>query len=83
MMDPNPNIKAVIVFTGTTWQSGMVKSLLEDAGIEAYLFDGARGTYNPGWNLPGEGGSVRVMVSEEVALEARLIVEDYQSNVTG
>ncbi len=82
-MVPNPDIKAIIIFTGTTWQAGMVKSLLADAGIEAYLFDGARGTYNPGWNLPGEGGSVRVMISEEDAMEGKLIVETYQANLMG
>jgi len=80
-MEPNPNIKAVIVFTGTTWQSGMVKSLLEDAGIDAFLFEGVRGTYNPGWNLPGEGGSVRVMVSEENLTEAKIIVSAYEQNL--
>ena len=79
-MDPKPNIKAVIIFTGTTWQAGMVKSMLENEGIEAYLFDGVRGTYNPGWNLPGEGGSVRVMVSEENLADAKLIVEEYEAN---
>lgn len=79
-MDPNPHIKAIVIFTGTTWQAGMVKSLLGDAGIEAYLFDGVRGTYNPGWNLPGEEGSVRVVVSEEDLADAKIIVSDYELN---
>lgn len=80
-MDPNPKIKALVIYTGTTWQAGMVKSLLENEGVEAYLFDGARGTYNPGWNLPGEGGSVRVMVSEEDLAEAQIIVSAYEQNL--
>jgi len=80
-MDPNPHIKAVIIFTGTTWQAGMVKSMLENEGIEAYLFDGIRGTYNPGWNMPGEEGSVRVMIAEDDLVEAGIIVSAYEQNL--
>ena len=70
--------KAVVIFAGTTWQAGMVKNLLENENIEAFLIDSARGTYNPGWNYPGEGGSVRVMVSGLDAEKAREIVLKYQ-----
>jgi len=80
-MKPTPEINPVVVFTGTAWQAGMVKSLLEDAGIEAFVLEHARATYNPGWNLPGEGGSVRVMISDLDLEEARPIVEEYVKNV--
>lgn len=76
-----PEIKPVVVFTGTTWQAGMVKSLLEDAGIEAFVLEHARATYNPGWNLPGEGGSVRVMISDLDIEVAKPIVEEYNENL--
>ena len=62
-MKTDPEIKAIVAFTGTPWQAGMVKSLLENEGIEAFLNDMNRANYNPGWNLPGEGGSVRVVIS--------------------
>jgi hypothetical protein len=80
-MKPNPEIKSVVIFTGTTWQAGMVVSLLGNANIDAYLFEGSRGTYNPGWNLPGEGGSVRVAVSSMNYDEAIPIVDEYIKNL--
>ncbi len=80
IMKPNPEIKSVVIYTGTTWQAGMVVSLLENAAIDAYLFDGSRGTYNPGWNLPGEGGSVRVAISSLDYDKAKLVVDDYIKN---
>lgn len=81
-MSENQEINPVVVFVGTAWQAGMVKSLLEDAGIEAFLLEHARATYNPGWNLPGEGGSVRVMISDLDLSEAKPIVESYVSNLS-
>lgn len=80
-MDSNSEKKPVVVFTGNTWQSGMVASLLESASIKAYLLDTSRGTFNPGWNLPGEDGSVRVAVSSLDAEDAKMIVEDYTRNL--
>lgn len=81
-MSENQEINPIVVFVGTAWQAGMVKSLLEDAGIEAFLLEHARATYNPGWNLPGEGGSVRVMISDMDLAEAKPIVESYVSNLS-
>lgn len=80
-MNPKAEIKPVVVFTGTAWQAGMVASLLEDAAIKAYLFEGSRGTYNPGWILSGEDGSVRVVVSSLDIEDAKLVVEDYVKNI--
>ena len=80
-MKAENELDPVIVFTGTTWQAGMVISLLENSGIEAYQLDGASGTYNPGWNLPGEGGSVRVMVALQDFGEAKTVVLEYQNNL--
>jgi hypothetical protein len=80
-MYPEEELKPVVIFTGTFWQAGMVMSLLKNANIEAFLYDGARGTYNPGWNLPGEQGSVRVIVSLRACDQAKLIVEEYEKNL--
>ena len=73
--------KPVVIFAGTSWQAGMVMSMLESANIRAFLYDGARGTNNPGWNLPGEGGSVRVIVSSRNYDQAKLIVDEYEANL--
>lgn len=70
----------VVVFTGTHWQAGMVKSLLEDAGIEAFLYGTSKGLYNPGWTLPGENGSVRVAISSQELDRANPIIDAYLRN---
>ena len=80
-MKPSSEINPIVIFTGTAWQAGMVKSLLENAGIEAYVLEHARATYNPGWNLPGEGGSVRVMISDHKLSDAKIIVDEYVQNL--
>jgi hypothetical protein len=80
MMKTDPEIKAIVAFTGTPWQAGMVKSLLENEGIEAFLNDMNRANHNPGWNLPGEGGSVRVVISNLDYEKAKKVVDAYVNN---
>jgi hypothetical protein len=58
----------------------MVKSLLENEGIEAFMNDMNRANYNPGWNLPGEGGSVRVVISSVDYEKAKKVVDSYVNN---
>lgn len=72
----------VEVYAGTNIQAGMVKSLLENAGIFAFLKDEIIGTLNPWWSDPGGAGPVRVFVSEldlELALE---VVRQYEENIS-
>jgi hypothetical protein len=79
-MKTNEEIEPVEIFSGTTWQAGMVKSLLEDAEIEAFLKDEIMGTLNPWWTAPGGAGAVSVFVSNQDYDKARLIVEEYEKN---
>jgi hypothetical protein len=71
----------VIVFYGTMWEAGMVKSLLENAEIEAYLKDEIRGTYTPWHVAPGGAGAVKVVVSNRDFEKAKLIVDEYEKNL--
>lgn len=80
-MKPNNDNEPVEVFAGTSWQAEMVKSLLENAEIEAFLNDGIVGTLAPWWAAPGGAGSVRVFVSTENFDEAKLIVNEYEENL--
>jgi hypothetical protein len=80
-MKPNNENEPVEVFAGTSWQAEMVKSLLENAEIEAFLNDGIVGTLAPWWAAPGGAGSVRVFVSGESYDEAKLIVNEYETNL--
>ena len=71
----------VEVFSGTTWQAGMVKSLLEDSEIDAFLKDEILGTLNPWWAAPGGAGAVKVFVSNIDYQKAKSIIEDYEKNL--
>jgi hypothetical protein len=68
----------VEIFAGTAWQAGMVKSLLENAGIYAFLKDELIGTLNPWCAEPGGAGAVKVFVSELDYDQGLAIAEEYQ-----
>ncbi|HCV15827.1 MAG TPA: hypothetical protein DF637_05800 [Rikenellaceae bacterium] len=71
----------VKVFRGTYLQCEMVRSLLENAGIESYLKDEILGTVAPWWVEPGGAGAVKVFVSVEDEAQATLVVEQYEKNI--
>ena len=73
--------KMVEIFAGTTWQAMMVKSLLENIEIEAYIKDEIMGTFNPWWTAPGGAGSVSVWVSDTDFLRAKEVVKAYEDNL--
>jgi hypothetical protein len=80
-MKTNDEIKPVLVFSGTAVQAGMVKSLLENAEIEAFLKDDLMGTLNPWRAAPGGAGAVKVFVSSTNYEKAKIVVGQYESNL--
>lgn len=75
----NPNdTRPVQVFAGNAWQANMVKSMLSDAGIEAYVIDEIMGTFNPWWVAAGGAGAVKVFVPESALEEANRIVTGFE-----
>lgn len=68
------------IYSGSPWQVGMVRSLLEDAGINTYMQDVIMGTMNPWWTAPGGAGAIKLMISENDFEQARSIVEKYEEN---
>jgi len=80
-MKTGDKTKLIEIFAGTPWQAGMVKSLLADEGIEAYLIDEIIGTLTPWWTAPGGAGSVKVIVAETDLERAIPIVKKYESNL--
>ena len=80
-MGKEEQFQMVEIFTGTPWQCGMVKTLLEDAGIEAFLADEIVGMLYPWWTSPGGASPVRVLISSLDQDRARAIVGDYQKNL--
>ncbi len=81
-MNPNKHNEPVEVYSGNAWQAGLLKSLLEDSEIEAFLTDEIIGTLNPWWTAPGGAGSVRVMVSLTDFEKAKAIVTEFEANMS-
>jgi hypothetical protein len=77
----NNETEAMEVFAGTIWQAEMVKSLLNDEGIEAYLKDEVNGTMFPWIVAAGGSGPVTIVISGADAEKALSIVERYEDNL--
>ncbi|PLX15704.1 MAG: hypothetical protein C0597_08550 [Marinilabiliales bacterium] len=80
-MTKKEEFELVEVFAGTSLQAEMVKSLLLDVNIEAFIKDGHMGTMFPFHTAPGAAGSVKIVVSNQNYDQAKLIVEDYYRNL--
>ncbi len=76
-MKTNQEDRLIEIYMGTAWQAGMVKSLLENEGIEAFLKDEIMGTLNPWWSSPGGVGAVKVVMSSADYGKAKEIVDQY------
>jgi hypothetical protein len=76
-MKTNQEDRLIEIYMGTDWQAGMVKSLLENEGIEAFLKDEIMGTLNPWWSSPGGVGAVKVVISSTDNGKAKEIVDQY------
>lgn len=72
----------VEVFRGSSWEAGMVKSLLENAEIEAFLKDEITGILAP-WQITSGGvGSVKVVVSNADFERAQQVVTEFNQSRT-
>ncbi len=76
-----PENQIIEIFAGTPWEAGMVQSLLESAGIMAFLNDQIIGTLNPWWTSAGGVGPVRVTISSADYEEAKAIMDEYEKNL--
>ncbi len=72
--------KQIEVFAGNIIEAGMVCSLLESAGIHAYLKDEIMGTMNPWFVSAGGVGAVKVLVSALDSEEAKLVIDNYRDS---
>jgi hypothetical protein len=79
-MKEKDDIRSVLIFSGTATEAAMVKSLLENAEIQAFLKDDVLGTMQPWVTSPGGAGAVKVIVSSAEAEMAKLVVDEYEKN---
>ena len=80
MSSDNNNAVPVEVFAGQQWEAALVKSLLENAEIQAFMKDEIRGTTMPWQVTPGGVHSVKVVVSSDDLELARQVVQDFETN---
>jgi hypothetical protein len=78
-METNIKIVPVEVYTGILWEAEMVKNILENEGIEAFVNDEFIGTIVPFYITPGLG-SVKVVVSNLDFDKAKLVVAEFEKN---
>lgn len=77
-MNSDQEIYPVEVFDGNDWDASMVKSLLDNAEIEAFVKDEKMGVLAP-WNVAGGGaGSVKIFVSNVDFEKAKEVIEQYE-----
>lgn len=79
-MKSGEEIYPVEVFAGTAVQASLVKSLLENAEIEAFLKDEFTGIIAPWHSTPGGVGAVKVFVSSEDHEKAMIVVDEFERN---
>lgn len=73
-------LEPVEVFTGIVWEAEMVKNLLENEGIQAFLSNEIIGTLVPWYTNPG-AGSVNVVVAAKDLEQALKVVEAYRKDL--
>ena len=76
-MKAHDDTHAVEVFSGSIYEAEMLKSILTDNQIDAYLQDEYMGTILPWDAAPGGVGSVKVVVSSNDVERTLPIVESY------
>lgn len=81
MKQKNKN-SPVEVFAGDPWETSLVKSLLENAGLKVFLKDEATGSLTPFYSGVGGRSAVKIVVSETDIEEAKKVIDEYRRNMT-
>ena len=74
-MKTDDNAEFYEVFDGTIFQAQMLKNLLENEGISAFLKDEIIGSHSPLWSATG---GVKVMVADLDFDKAKMITKEYE-----
>lgn len=69
--------KPVKIFTGISWEAEMLKNMLENDGIDAYMNNEIMGTLAPFYSNPGLG-AVTLIVSSQDFEKAKIIVQEFE-----
>jgi hypothetical protein len=80
-MNNDKQITPIDVYIGTLMQASRVKTLLENAEIDAFIKDEIIGTVNPWHAAPEDAGAVKLFVSSMDFETAKKVVSEYESNL--
>ena len=69
--------KLIVIYAGNSIEAGLVKGLLEDAGIVSFLKDEIIGSIAPFCATPGGAGAVKVLVKSQDCDKARKVIEEF------
>lgn len=81
-MTEHDNLDPVEVFAGTSWEAGMLVSILADNEIEAFFKDANVGIVAPWVAEPGGAGAVKVVVAAQDYDKAAGLVEKFRETLT-
>lgn len=80
-MKTKDDVTPVVVFAGTMFDAGLVKSMLEDREIKAYFQDDELGMIAPWYTAPGGAGAIKIVVSSTDLDAAKAVVDEYYDNI--
>jgi hypothetical protein len=77
-MEDDDSLSPYEVFQGTAWEAGLLKSILDDNEIEAFIKDVSVLPWN---TFPVLSNSAKVFVANKDLESAKEIVKEYYSNM--
>ena len=78
MTENNKNLAPFVVFEGSAWEAGLLKSILEDNNIETIMNE----AYSLPWNTtPTRGAAARLFVAFRDLERAKEVVDEFYSNM--
>lgn len=80
-MKDNNHTNPVEVFAGTPLDAGMIQSMLEEEGIEAFIYNELMSSIAPWQVTAGGAGAAKVVVSELDYEKATQIINDYGQDI--
>ncbi|GAT64185.1 DUF2007-related protein [Paludibacter jiangxiensis] len=80
-MTQESDLDPVEVFAGTSWEAGMLVSLLADNDIEAYFNDEILGRVAPWVAEPGGVGAIKVIVAAKDYEQAMKVVKEFSKTL--
>ena len=73
-------LELVEIFAGELWQAEMIKEMLEDNGIQAYLGNELMGNIAPWIVTPGGAASVKLNISTSDYVRSKELIDELNSN---